>query len=532
MPDAPPAPPPPKPPEQPQQPPPAPPPPAEPSPPPTAPPAPTPPPAAEAPKDDKVLASIYKTFGVALDDEFRVTALPDAQRLKDTDPAPPPAVTVPPQTTTALPPTATPPPQTTTALPATATPPAQPSLEVKRLATDEILELQKKVRADLAKFDKRLDELPKAPPAPPPATPPPDTFEAGLPEENRETIELLRWAEENKQEGFNGAAANYVAYLKRLEEFTRSNPEEEEVVEFQQKNKPPITEAAVRKVAREKIKAEAKAEARKEAREELSPELNELRRKQYELEIKPVLAEASREFRLRFADEKAKLPEGVERIDPVAAREVMQGGEAANKHKVILPILRFHAAMADEYMDLSLGMKPYDQNNQMHRFLDRFIFHQEQVLLKASPAKQIRNGKQFLPTIKYQEAFAKDAADTEARFWMFSHDDVRRMIEINAHKQVSERRKEIAEAAKSMGFAEPAPGSATNPPQTSQTAKPIATNPPQTPPPAGSAKPPEPPSPRSAPGKMPGAAQSAGLPTPLQQAASSVYPQELLATVK
>ena len=480
---------------------------------------------------DPFMAQLAKTMNMSLDaDEFTMKPLSKAELGSDepglgarstmgelaASTAKPAAVT-PPAPAPVVPAAVTPP--AAPAAPATEVTPAAPAapvLPVKKSSSEEILEIQRKIST-------QLDALAKAPTAPPaahaPATAPvkpsaDDDYIATLPEENRETIELLKWASEKHPE-FKGKDQEQVQYLKRLDEFLKTNPEPESVEEFRARNKPQLSEAAVRRLARERLKEEVKREALEESKQEMSTELAELRKKQRELEIKPLLEQASKEFRTRFTAESTKLPEGVERIKPEVASEIlsMPIEQAMEKHRLEAPILHYHAKLADDFLAMSHGQKEFDAGNPDHQFLNKFIFHQENVLLR-NPATQMRGGKQFLPTVQYMKLYQQDAAGTEAKYWMFSNDEIREMLEINAHKQVQVERKRIIESAKSMGYslapAAPAAPTATVPP-------PAAAPAPSAPAPAAS--------PKGGSSLAPGAAAAARTQTPLDKHLGALYPE-------
>lgn len=419
---------------------------------------------------DPFMAQLAKTMNMSLDgEEFTMKPLSKAELGSDepglgarstmgelaastSKPAAPPAPV----------PAAVAPPAPAAEIPAAPVVPAAPALPVRKSSSEEILEIQRKIST-------QLDALSKAPPAPvapaaPASTPKPiadEEYLTSLPEENRETIELLKWASEKHPE-FKGKDQEQIQYLKRMDEFLRTNPEDDAVEEFRAKNKPQLSEAAVRRLSRERLKEEVKREAIEESRQEMSTELAELRKKQRELEIKPLLEQASKEFRTRFTAESTKLPDGVDRIKPEVANDIlsMPIDQAMEKHRIEAPILHYHAKLADDFLAMSHGQKEFDAANPDHQFLNKFIFHQENVLLR-TPAAQTRNGKQFLPTVQFMQMHQKDATGTESKYWMFSNDEIREMLEINAHKQVQVERKKIIESAKSMGYSlTPAPAAA------------------------------------------------------------------------
>lgn len=479
----------------------------------------TPPPA--KPALDPFMAQLAKTMNMSLDgEEFTMKPLSKAELGSDepglgarstmgelaASSSKPAATLAPAPAAAVVPPAAAPAP--------VVEPPAlvTPTLPVKKSSSEEILEIQRTI-------SRQLDALAKAPPAPaaPAAAPAParpsadEDYITSLPEENRETIDLLKWAGEKHPE-FKGKDQEQIQYLKRMDEFLKTNPEPESVEEFRGRNKPQLSESAVRRLARERLKEEVKREALEESKQEMSSELAELRKKQRELEIKPLLEQASREFRTRFTAESTKLPDGVERIKPEVANEIlsMPIEQAMEKHRIEAPILHYHAQLADDFLAMSHGQKEFDASNPDHQFLNKFIFHQENVLLR-NPATQTRGGKQFLPTVQYMKLYQQDAAGTEARHWMFSNDEIREMLEINAHKQVQVERKRITEAAKSMGYSL-TPAAAATPAATVQT--PVA--------PAvitASA------SPKGGSSLAPGAAASARTQTALDKHLGALYPE-------
>jgi len=319
---------------------------------------------------------------------------------------------------------------------------------VRRSSTQEILEIQRDIQAKLSGLTT---------PAPPPPPPPDPNAEyvKTLPEENRELIDLLTWAEGTRPE-LKGKAAEQVAYLRRLDEFNATNPDEDALAEFQTRNKPQLSDALIRKLNREKLITDAKNEARAEILRETEERLKPVIEKQYEMEMTPHLRKLTDEFVDRFT--KPVAPEqAAKRLDPAKAKEIINSNFDQTKFAIEARILHDHRNLAGEFLRLAYGVSKHDQNNRMHQDLSNFLFYTEQQMTALPVKDRVRHGKHWLPATQYNALMAKDAEGTKAKYWAVGTDPefILERLEGNAQLLITQRYEEIARQAEQLGYQKP-----------------------------------------------------------------------------
>jgi hypothetical protein len=335
----------------------------------------------------------------------------------------------------------------------------KPEVPIVKPASDEILEIQRKIKEDMDRIHQTQSEIlerqraEKKPEAAEPEKPstvnPDDDFDKTLPEEAQEVMDVLKWAE--KQPEHKGKASEYRSYLRRLDEFSKSNPDEDALRQFELENKPKIGPRLIRTLREEQIIEKAESRALEKARKEQDEKLSELRQKQYEMEIKPVIEKSTELFKSRFtAGEKA---DG--KIDPEVARKVLSGsGNADEEHPLEAPILRRHAEMFKEYLGLVNGLVEYDpQKRPVQTQVVNFITRHEQRMMTRPETERLRDGRRFVPLAQ----FSKLPQEQQSNYWTFGVSDIEGLMEQNAHLAVDHEKKKIAGIAKKMGFSEPTP---------------------------------------------------------------------------
>lgn len=392
-----------------------------------------------------------------------------------------------------------------------------PEVKIVKPTSDEILEIQRKIQADMDRINRTQSEIlerhkldakkePPKEPAAPPAVNQDEEFDKGLPEEAQEVMDVLKWAE--KQPEHKTKATEYRSYLRRLDEFSKTNPDEEAVRQFELENKPKIGPRLIRTLREEQIIEKAESRALEKARKESDEKLEELRRKQYEMEITPVIEKSSETFKSRFTTtEKA---DG--KIDPEIARKVLSNkAKAEEEHPVEAPILKRHAEMFEEYLKLVNGLSPYKPDERpVQAQVVNFITRHEQRMLSKAESERIRDGKSFLPLGQ----FARLSEEQRALHWTFGVGDIEQLMEQNAHLEAAHQKKRIAEIAKKMGFVEQSAA----PPKTEVAAERKEETVKATP------KLPEEESPKATSSKAPGAAKTSENKGGLASALSSVIP--------
>ncbi|MCI0538831.1 MAG: hypothetical protein L0Z50_26800 [Verrucomicrobiales bacterium] len=404
------------------------------------------------------------------------------------------------------------------AAPTTQTPPTPPPIKVTRPKIDSVADQVAEMRKLL---ETKLET--KAPGAnatsstttPPPATNADAEYEATLPEENRATVELLRWAEGAHPE-MKGKATEMLGYYRKLNEFLNDHPDDEDkLTEFVARNKPKVSEVTFRKLEMERIKEEAVSAAEEKLRAKTDKELAEMRDKLHQVETTPVVQRATDDFEMRFA-QNGTLQDGTKRIDPAALTLIREKGleSARDEYPIETPILAQHVAAAREYLQVTTGLKKFNEADDLHSWLANFMFQKDQEMLAGPPEKLVREGKTFVPVWKMKEIVRTDPTKA-ANYWTFGVQDHLNLIEENAHRQVAAEYKKVEKVSKRLGLAPnttvatpPASATTQNPPTPPKAATP-------TPPPAQTpASTTDEPAPRGGSTKAPGAAAASPAPNP------------------
>lgn len=396
------------------------------------------------------------------------------------------------------------------------TPPA-PEVPIKTPVSDQVLEIQRKIQAEIEQLNRAAQaqvEATKKPPEKPPEPPKPsadEEYDRTLPDESQEVLDVLKWAESNPEH--KGKAAEYRSYLRKLDEFAKANPEadETELEHFKSEHKPAIKPSTIRKLREERILQTAEERAIERVRKENSAELESLRKKQRDLEIKPLLTEAEQEFERRFLTPAQKIEGGLE---PEIAKAILSKEPGAEeKYDLEAPILKRHLTLSKEFMEIASGVKDVDMGNPLHKNLLNFIAAHEQQKLNGSEAGRIRDGKQFVTFAQY-DAFSKADPNAKDKYWTFSDHDIRGLLERNAHLTIANERKKVREQAEKMGY-ELKPKEAPKvevPKQQTET-------PPKTPP-----TPPPENSPKGGSSRAPGAAKTDAVVSPNIDALKNLFP--------
>ncbi len=397
-----------------------------------------------------------------------------------------------------------------------ATPPVTPPAEIPIVPSriDEVAEMTRKIQADLEAINQR-SQTPAPPVVPqvvtPPAVNPDEEYDKTLPEEAKEVLEVLQWADSKPE--YKGKAGEYRSYLKKLDGFLKDNPEAEasEIETFKRSNDPKIT--GIRGLSKEKIKAEAKAEFKQEYAATQNAELESVKKRQYEMEIKPVLAEAEKEFANRFTEVK----EGSS-LDPEAAKAILSNApEVAEKYALEAPIVKRHIELASEYLKIRTGITPFNGQNPVHSQLLNFVARHEQAILAGPEAGKLRDGKRFATNAQLDQLLRADP-QAESKYWTLNENDVRSRLEKNAHLVITSERKKVEDYAKKMGYTKvpvtPAPANIANKTETPPAA-PAVVAPPVTPPEA---------SPIAGASRAPGAGKPAQQASTFNDAMKNLFP--------
>ena len=287
---------------------------------------------------------------------------------------------------------------------------------------------------------------PPSPPAPVPPSPAPVDPNAeyikGLTEAQRDELKFAEYVEAKYPEQ-KGKAAEVLAYFKKTDDFVAKHPDltpdSDEFKEFLEKNRPKYGDR--HKLEMQRVKDEATEEATRKAKAETEKEIAALKRKTYEMEIRPKVEKANQQFRDALASGEVKAPEGIESTGTDVAKRINEVGyeKAAEEFPVEAPIVQSAYNAAQEYLHIMNGLTSVNLENPTHAWLADFIAAQGNILARQPAEKKTRvfteKGqkvtKTFLPRAEYSELVKADATAAQ-KHWTFSHEQILDMIAVNA----------------------------------------------------------------------------------------------------
>ena len=240
-----------------------------------------------------------------------------------------------------------------------------------------------------------------------------EEFLAAQPEEEKELVETLRWAE--KAGKADGKSTAYVDFLKKHQQFLKSEDVEVgsyEHEEWVKENRPDLDPQQVRQWERGYLKHQIQEEMRTETREQ--------QHKLRELEVRPEL-EAQR---ARITDTLvSQLP-----------KEVLEGLEKhgpENQHKLMeeLPVEtsvsnQAYTETRDQvmaYLNVTRGLETYDPENPAHSAAAAKVVEFGKQM-EARPDKEalVQDGKQFVP----REKFVTMSPEERESHWTFTPEHI------------------------------------------------------------------------------------------------------------
>jgi hypothetical protein len=283
-------------------------------------------------------------------------------------------------------------------------------------------------------------------PAVTPVVPELDPYEKSLSDGQREELDLARAAEKFLPEQYRGQPEKMLGFFKKVDEFARQHPDmapdSEEFKEFVERQRPVYREGDRRRVEKMQITAEVTEATRKEMDERLAKETAQLRKRQYEMETKPVVAKALDSFQDGLF---GQLPEGVDASLADLGKVLQEEGfkKAAKQFPVEAPIYESTVRAASEYLELVHGLKAFDEKDPTHRWLVSFIDRQAEVV-KGDAERRSQQGKEFLAPEEFAELAQKDA-QAARKHWTFSEVQILDMLALNAHLHATNRIKELEE---------------------------------------------------------------------------------------
>lgn len=347
-------------------------------------------------------------------------------------------------------------------VPAPAAPPPAPELAAAAPPPPDETPAPRKAKKSVI----MVDDIPQPTPPPaaeptpatPPAADPDESYVAGLTDEQRDELHEAEVAGRLFPEKYGDRRKKLLSWYRQVDstaqQLRSADPErslDENDDEFKRflDTKPRMDAAASKRVQRS-IGAE---EAVKEVKSTYEPKLEELKRKQDEIEFKPqaekiVSQIGSGVMNLIVNDEASPLTE--------AAKAMQQKGDSAADDyplevEIVQREMKILSTAANEMAHFSRGIRKYDANNPYHAGLVNFINVQGDAFKANGGNLRIRDGKSFIT--RAEMAQLRRAKSPEAdRYWTFSDRDVFVIMANQAKKNMEDALKQEQELAGKRGF--------------------------------------------------------------------------------
>lgn len=270
-----------------------------------------------------------------------------------------------------------------------------------------------------------------APVATPEASPIPDD----LSPEERDEVELARYAEK-KDPARKGLSDRVTKFFQERAKFLEARLDEEgddyapesdpKYKKFLQQNDPKFLPAEKRKFERDLIADQATERARKE----LAPEVEGYKQRLIEIEERPKIAARRGQF---VEDVVAGMPKEVHQFFVENNRDIEKTREAFPlEYPIIEKTLVNAADIAEEFLSVRAGVKAFDAASPQHRFIDEFVHERGETFIRSGDAGLTRDGKTFVSPRNWRGGMEKT-------HWTFDNDDVLAMLKLQAQREVKSR---------------------------------------------------------------------------------------------
>ena len=371
------------------------------------------------------------------------------------------------------------------AKPAAETPPATPPAKKVVVKPRQVAQIPEAQVESIVK--KTVEAVASKPASTPPAEKP---AEPALPDdltpEEREEIELMRFAEA-KDPAKKGLVASQLKFYAAQKDFLTKKLAENgddydpsadpEYRKFLSKHAPAFTPADRKRFTTQRITEEAEARATERVRQELAPQITETQRKLKEIEERPRIEKTVGTF---SSELEALMPEEVVKYHAENGKDPRKTAEAFPiESEIVLRTMQNAQVYARELLDLRAGLKQIDPENPAHQYLHEFVDNNARYFAANGGNNRIRGGKTFVHPYEYKPEMAKT-------HWTFDEADVLALLKFTAQNEVKNRisaeqkRIEAYQAAQAKRKA--APTSAATPPPEQKVApeptSPVVTAPP------------------------------------------------------
>lgn len=396
-------------------------------------------------------------------------------------------------------PPATPPapPATPAAVPAAPAPadPAPPKVSVRKGDTN----LQRAVDDALNRRQPPAPPAPPAPAAPPP--PAPDTYESTLSDIQLEELELARYAAKKDPTKYGTWPERLLKFYKQLDAYIQSGAEkdsgrtfdsqDEDYQKFIRTNRPAIPSNEIKKIEYAKIKDEAVEEAKKTN----AQEIEDLKRENREMKIRPRIESVIREFEgglNALLKESTVAGEIMAKVETHGWQAAIDGNPIFGR--IVAGLHQQAVNVAAEYAALASGATSLNLKNPSHNWIVNFINGEGRRFAKHGGDQITKGGKTFLPRDLFFELAEKNAKKATDEHWTWDDRDILSRLATVTRENVDEQITEEAKNLEKAGFTRQAPK--------------VLTPLPETPPPTPTPAPPAPGSVKVGASAAPGLAKS------------------------
>lgn len=373
---------------------------------------------AEAPKTDPqsitrdpLMEGLLKDLGVLAEEKPATQPVPEIKPVAE--PAPEPA-------------------KEPAAQPKTETPPAEQPKFARRDRRREAAEVAAEV---VQQMQSKLTPPPLPPTRQQQPEPEVSQDDSWLSDDQREEVELARWAEASDPGKYKGKSAEVLSRFKEIHEYREKHKSDEdrtldenddEFVRFIRDRKPQWGSGELRRLQNQKLISEAKEAARKE----LQPELESARREAREAKLLPAI--------------ESKVSSVMSEISKEAT------GDDPLEKAIFEDHRRRAGEVAAEYLRVVNGVSQFNPTNQMHNWVASFIIRKADEFDKTGGASRVRDGKTFVPPHKYQEMI--NAGRSVDGVWTYGPDDVLPLLTKHAVTEAKNAVKIEEERATKLGF--------------------------------------------------------------------------------
>lgn len=256
----------------------------------------------------------------------------------------------------------------------------------------------------------------------------------GFSDDDKERIELARFAEDALGENYQGFSSKVTEFVKKHKEFvdkaTQEDPDvafdrhNEEYQKFLRQNDPKIPPSEWKKLEKAHLKWEVKQEVEKESRN--------LKREIEHTKIEPEVEERLADYHNGLLD---AVPEDIRKnVEEKGMKSFMDDNPFEGA--IVNEVLSRKFTVASDLLKINSGILAYNPSNPNHVEIAEYIESQGQQFYKKGGDYRKKDGKMFLPASAYSKAMQ---AGQSNKYWTFASHDVLAMLKEEAKREIKTR---------------------------------------------------------------------------------------------